>query len=44
MDAKEVTQRAVTCTVMISISWEHTGTSDYCDGTTLANSALNFCF
>ena len=44
MDAKKVTQRSLICTVMTSISWEYTGTSDYCDGSTIANSALNFCF
>ena len=44
MDAKKVTQRSLTCTVMTSISWEYTGTSDYCDVSAIANSALNLSF
>ena len=46
MDAKEVTQRSLTFSVMISISWEYVRglLGDYCDGSTIANSALNFCF
>ena len=38
------TTKLLQCTVMTSISWEYTGTSDYCEGSTIANSALNFCF
>ena len=45
MDSKEVTQKSLTFSVMISISWELRGLlSDYCDGGTIANSAFNSCF